>query len=76
MTGGLGLMIKVKRILKGLSQEDLAKRVGLSQSALSRIEQQRSDPKFSHVVKILKELGIEPNKILVENSKELEDLFQ
>lgn len=61
---GLGHEIMVERTRKGLSQADLAKRVGLSQSALSRIEQERSDPKLSHIVTILKELGMEPNRVL------------
>jgi transcriptional regulator with XRE-family HTH domain len=64
MTSRLGYNIKVKRVMKRLSQEDLAKMVRLSQSALSRIEQGRSDPKLSHVVRILEELGMEPNRAL------------
>ncbi len=72
---GLGKIIKLKRVMMGLSQVDLAKRVDLSQSAVSRIEQQRSDPKLSHVVRILKELGIPSDKILVEKIADIEDVF-
>ncbi len=72
---GLGKIIKLKRVMMGLSQVDLAKRVDLSQSALSRIEQQRSDPKLSHVVRILKELGIPSDKILIEKTGDISDLF-
>lgn len=71
----VGRILKVKRLMMGLSQADLAKRVGLSQSALSRIEQQRSDPKLSHVVRILEELEMEPNKVLIPNSAGIKDLM-
>jgi len=66
-TRGFGYHIRVKRAMLGISQDDLAKRVGLSQSALSRIEKGASDPKLSHVVRIAKELGLDLNEICLKN---------
>jgi transcriptional regulator with XRE-family HTH domain len=60
----VGREIKVKRVREALSQTDLAKRVRLSQSALSRIEQGKADSKLTHAVRIIKELGIDLNAVL------------
>jgi predicted transcriptional regulator len=67
-TSGLGYNIRVKRAKLGLSQAELAKRVGLSQSALSRIEKHVSDPRLSHVERIAEMLGLDLDKIISENN--------
>lgn len=53
----LGLMIKEMRHEYGLTQEDLAKKIKTTKSAISRIENHSEDMKISTLVKIAKSLG-------------------
>ncbi len=48
-----------KRIEKGLSQEELAKRIGTRQSAISRLESGRYNPTFKVLRKIAQALDSE-----------------
>jgi len=54
----LGRSIKLCRTNRGLSQEDLARRVGLSASYISLIEKGDRDPAVSTADKIASALGV------------------
>jgi DNA-binding XRE family transcriptional regulator len=45
------------RLQRGLSQAEMARRIGTSQSHLSRIESGQEDPRRTTLVKIARELG-------------------
>lgn len=60
----LGKAIKFCRSQRALTQEDLAKRVKLSVSYISLLEQNKRDPSFSTVENIARELGV-PTSILL-----------
>lgn len=46
-----------KRLKKGISQKDLAKKIGTGQSAISRLESGRYNPSLSFLKKISEALG-------------------
>ena len=52
-------MLIRKRIEKGLSQEELAERVGTRQSAISRLESGRYNPSFKVLRKVAQALDSE-----------------
>lgn len=53
----IGLVIKYNRQKKGISQEKLAKRVGIARAYLSRIETQDRTPSFLMFKEIARKLG-------------------
>jgi transcriptional regulator with XRE-family HTH domain len=53
-----GSRLRRARELAGISQRDLASRVGLSEQQIYRYERERSDPLVSNVVAIAKELNV------------------
>lgn len=58
----VGEKIKGLRKDRGLSQCDLAKRVGMSQASLSEIESGRTNfPASNNLLKIASVLGVDPN---------------
>lgn len=59
----LGLTFKRARLAKGLTQEELARGIGLSQTALSMIENGRGPdgPTWATVLRICEALSIEPS---------------
>jgi predicted transcriptional regulator len=46
-----------KRLKRGISQKDLAKKIGTGQSAISRLESGRYNPSLSFLKKISEALG-------------------
>ncbi len=60
----LGLNIKVRRAELGISQEELARRIGTSASHLSGIEHGRHNTSIDHLQKLAVALDIEP-RVLV-----------
>lgn len=54
----LGRSIKMCRTNRGLSQEDLATRIGMSASYVSLIEQGKRDPSISTVEGVASALGV------------------
>ena len=56
---GLGKRLKQARIAAGLKQADLAKRAGMTQAAVSALEQRDSESS-RHAVKLAKALSIDP----------------
>jgi transcriptional regulator with XRE-family HTH domain len=55
-----GKNLKQLRVVKGLSQEALAEKIGIEIHNLSRIETGRSFPRLKTLIKILNVLNIEP----------------
>ena len=62
-------MIIKKRIEKGLSQEDLAKKLSTKQSAISRLESGIYNPSFSLLQKVSEALDTKLKISLIENKK-------
>ncbi|MBU3208499.1 helix-turn-helix domain-containing protein [Clostridium algidicarnis] len=54
------LKIKEYRIKRGLTQKELACKIGISQNYLSQLENNRYDIKLSMLFKIAKELKVPP----------------
>lgn len=69
----LGPTIKNLRKQKGLSQIELSSKVGITQTALSQIENSTTTPHKSTLSKICEELSV-PEQVLVILSLENEDI--
>ncbi len=54
----IGEKIKKVRMLRGITQHDLAEKVGLTEKQISKIETGVHYPKFQNFIKILEVLGI------------------
>lgn len=65
-------LIKTKRKEKGLTQEELAQKLNVTEKAISRWETGRGTPDISLLIPLSKELGVSTSEILEgkENSKE------
>lgn len=62
----IGKLIKEKRIASGLSQRNLGKECGISDSEIMKIENgTRKTPNWENLCKIAKALGIHPLDILL-----------
>ncbi|WP_115641045.1 helix-turn-helix domain-containing protein [Clostridium putrefaciens] len=57
------LKIKEYRVKSGLTQKELAIKIGISQNYLSQLENNRYDIKLSMLFKIAKELNISPEQL-------------
>jgi len=68
--GSFASRLKASRIHCGLSQADLAARVGLAQSAISQFEAGRSTPRLETLAKLASALGVSTS-VLVPQSKEV-----
>ncbi len=55
----IGKQIKKYRVLSGMTQNDLAEKIGLTEKQISKIETGVHYPKFENFVKILDVLNIE-----------------
>lgn len=53
----LGMRIAILRISKGWSQAELARRIGVSASAVGMYEQGRREPSLGLLVRLAQELG-------------------
>jgi transcriptional regulator with XRE-family HTH domain len=56
--------LKTLRESKGLTQEQLAKRAGISRAYLARLETGRHDPHLSRLRKLAKALGVKVGRLL------------
>lgn len=65
-SGQLGLFVQRWRELRGLRQEDLARRAGMSRSALIDIESGGGNPRYDKVIKLAEALGISERDLLGE----------
>ncbi len=63
----IGNKIKKLRELKNLTQDHMAKSIGITQSAYSRIELGETEITYSKLEKISEELGMKPEEIIAFN---------
>ncbi|MFW7363201.1 helix-turn-helix domain-containing protein [Vagococcus fluvialis] len=70
----IGKEIKVRRTELNLTQEDLAKKLNVSRTAISNWEQQRNYPDMELLVTISDELDISLDKLLRGDSKMVKEL--
>jgi transcriptional regulator with XRE-family HTH domain len=63
----IGHKIKKLRELKNLTQEHMAKSIGVSQGAYSRLELGETEITYSKLEKISEELGMKPEEIIAFN---------
>ncbi len=54
-----GTLIRTRREAAGLTQEALARRLGVSQPSVARLESQRANPTVASLAKVLAALGYE-----------------
>jgi transcriptional regulator with XRE-family HTH domain len=60
VSGYIGGRLRGLRRLRNMSQRTLAFRAGISQTQLSKIERNVSAPRYSTIVRLARELGVEP----------------
>lgn len=56
----MGLNLKIARIKKGLTQDELCEMVGIGRTTLSQLEQGKANPKLTLMKKLSKALGVSP----------------
>ena len=61
----LGIRIAILRITKGWSQAELARRIGVSASAVGMYEQGRREPSLGLLVRLAQELGTTTDYLLM-----------
>ena len=61
----LGIRIAILRISKGWSQAELARRIGVSASAVGMYEQGRREPSLGLLVRLAQELGVTTDYLLL-----------
>ena len=62
----IGDRLKQIRKRKLMSQRDLAEKAGISQNALVQIENNRVDPHYQTLRKLVEALDVEPDELLGE----------
>ena len=62
----LGLRIALLRVDKGWSQAELAKRIGVSTSAVGMYEQGRREPSWGLLVRLALELNVTTDYLLMD----------
>ena len=60
----LGMRIALLRAEKGWSQAELARRIGVSTSAVGMYEQERREPSLGLLVRLAQELGVTTDYLL------------
>ena len=66
----LGIRIAILRISKGWSQAELARRIGVSASAVGMYEQGRREPSLSIVVQLAREFGVSTDYLLTGETQQ------
>ena len=61
----LGIRIAILRISKGWSQAELARRIGVSTSAVGMYEQGRREPSLGLLVRLAQEFGVTTDYLLM-----------
>jgi len=64
IAGRIGYNIRWERNIAGLSQRDLAERIGIGQGNMSRIENGKVVPSAVQLVLIGRECGVSPGALL------------
>ena len=62
----IGMRLQTLRKQKGLSQEELARRIGTSQTQICRIERGERYPSLRFILRMCRTLRIPPNEVLFE----------
>jgi transcriptional regulator with XRE-family HTH domain len=62
----IGRGVRAKRVAKFWTQEQLAREAGISQKALSKIENNEVEPRFSTIIRLAEALGVEPSELVDE----------
>jgi transcriptional regulator with XRE-family HTH domain len=62
----VGERLRALRIRRALTQEELAKRAGLSKQAVNRLEVDRAEPRMSSLRKLAKALDVDPSELVGE----------
>ena len=62
--------IREKRKQAGLSQEELAKRCGVSRQTVNAIENQKYDPTLALALRLARELQISVDALFIHSAKE------
>ncbi len=60
----IGQGVRAERVKRFWTQERLAKKAGISQKALSKIETNEVEPRFSTILRIAEALGVDPNELV------------
>ena len=60
----IGRRVRAERTKRFMTQEQLARASGISQKALSKIETNEVEPRFSTILKLAKALGIDPSEFI------------
>ena len=60
----IGQSVRAERIKRFWTQERLAKEAGISQKALSKIETDEVDPRFSTILRIAEALDVDANELV------------
>lgn len=68
----VGLAIRTSRKVRGVSMPELAEALGVSTSALSRLENGRTQTTIVHLRRVGRRLGIEGSMILEEAERYVE----
>ena len=72
----ISLLIKFKRKEKGFTQEELARRIGVTEKAISRWETGRGTPDISLLIPLSNELGISVSELLNGKENNLNDSLE
>ena len=61
----IGQQVRAARLTYGMSQAELARRIGISTQAMNDLEQGRTqEPRLSHIVKIADQLSLSLDALL------------
>src|SRR6266852_1132310 len=66
----LGERIRKARLLYGMSQTELARRVGISKTAMNQIEMGETDPRASRITAIAETLHVSTDSLLLGRQSE------
>lgn len=66
----LGKRMKHARVLKKMTQETLAEKIGVSRTAIARWESGETNPTVDHLIKICNLLEVNASFLLGTNNKE------
>ena len=65
----MGAKVRWERRAQALTQEDLAKRAGVSVATLTRIEQGQVEPHVSTLRRLADALGVEPRDLMEDRPR-------
>jgi transcriptional regulator with XRE-family HTH domain len=66
----IGKTLKLIRIIRGLKQKELAKRLGISPNYLSSVENAKREPSLSFIKLVSKELDVPVSFLFLDNIDE------